>query len=194
MSYGRLVATMFTLYRTLPILRVRAALAFLIFFTITVLQTPLALVLTAAPHHLSQTQVGLFGLAGAAGALGASLSGRLADRGKAQAVTGIGLALMLAAWMPIAMLPYSLWGLIFGVVVVDYGLQSVHVANQSLIYRERPDAQARLAAGYMVFYSLGSATGSILSTLAYAQFGWAGVCILGASGGAAAIAFWAATR
>ena len=194
MSYGRLITTLFTLFAQIPIMRIRATLAFLIFFSITVLLTPLVLQLTAEPYSLSQTQVGLFGLAGAAGALGASSSGRLADRGLGQRITGIALALMLFAWLPISMLPHSIWGLIIGIIVIDYGLQAVHVANQSLIYRVRPEAQTRLTAGYMIFYSLGCAAGSILSTLTYAQSGWHGVCLLGSAGSAAAIVFWAATK
>jgi predicted MFS family arabinose efflux permease len=194
MTYAQLIATVFSLFAQLPVLRMRAMLAFFIFFAITVLLTPLVLQLSAPPFGLSHGEVGLFGLAGAAGALGASSAGRLADRGLAQHVTGIALALMLLSWLPIALLPISLWGLILGIVIIDYGLQAVHVTNQSLIYRARPEAQTRLAAGYMIFYSIGCATGSILSTMTYAQFGWDGVCLLGASGSAAGLIFWAATR
>ena len=58
---------------------------------------------------------------------------------------------------------------------------------------ERPEAQSRLTAGYMVFYSIGSALGSSGSTLVYAQAGWTGVSLLGAAIAAIALAFWAAT-
>jgi predicted MFS family arabinose efflux permease len=193
-GYRRLIASLFTLFGELPILRIRAMLAFFIFFTITVLLTPLILPLTAPPLGLTHTQAGLFGLAGAAGALGASSAGRLADRGLGQRITGIALSLMLFSWLPIALLPYSLWGPVIGIAVIDYGLQSAHVANQSLIYRARPEARTRLAAGYMIFYSIGCAAGSALSTMTYAQFGWSGVCLLGASGSAAGLAFWAVTK
>jgi predicted MFS family arabinose efflux permease len=101
---------------------------------------------------------------------------------------------MLASWLPIALLSSSLWGLIVGVVAIDFGLQSAHVANQSLIYRVRPEAHSRLTAGYMICYSIGCASGSIVSTLVYAQFGWAGVCLVGAAMSAIALAFWALTQ
>jgi predicted MFS family arabinose efflux permease len=159
----------------------------------TVLATPMVLPLSAPPFSLSTTEIGLFGLAGAAGALGASRAGRLSDRGHAQRVTGIGLGMMLISWIPIALLPHSLWGLIIGLVAVDFGLQSVHVANQSLLYRTRPEAQSRLTAGYMVFYSIGSAAGAISSTVVYAQAGWGGVCALGAAISLTAFVFWAVT-
>jgi hypothetical protein len=46
----------------------------------------------------------------------------------------------------------------------------------------------------MVFYSIGSASGSIASTIVYAWAGWLGVCILGAAISSVALLFWAATR
>jgi predicted MFS family arabinose efflux permease len=193
-SYPRLIGSVFTLFIEEPVLRIRAILALLIFAAITVLLTPMVLPLAAPPFSLSHTEIGLFGLAGAAGAFGASRAGSLSDRGYAQRTTGVGLAIMLLSWLPMALLPYSLWGLIVGVVAIDFGLQSVHVTNQSLIYRLRPEAQSRLAAGYMMFYSIGCAAGSIMSTLVYAQAGWNGVCLVGAAISALALLFWALTR
>jgi predicted MFS family arabinose efflux permease len=190
-SYPRLIRSTFRLFAEVPVLRTRATLVLLIFMAFTVLATPMVLPLSAPPFSLSTTEIGLFGLAGAAGALGASRAGRLSDRGHAERVTGIGLGLMLLAWIPIAFMPHSLWGLIIGLVAVDFGLQSVHVANQSLVYRTRPEAQSRLTAGYMVFYSIGSAAGAIGSTVVYAHAGWGGVCILGAAISLTAFVFWA---
>ncbi|GGF14403.1 MFS transporter [Aliidongia dinghuensis] len=199
MPYARLIGSVFTLLVEEPVLRTRAILALLIFSAITVLWTPMVLPLSAPPFSLSHTEVGLFGLAGAMGAAGAASAGRLADRGQAQRATGVALAIMLASWLPIALLGrslwgHSLWGLIIGVVTIDFGLQSTHVANQSLIYRVRPEARSRLTAGYMIFYSIGCATGSIGSTLVYAHGGWTGVCALGAAISAVAVVFWALTR
>lgn len=193
-SYPRLIGSVFTLFVEERVLRVRAVLALLIFAAITTLLTPMVLPLAAPPFSLSHTEIGLFGLAGAAGAFGASRAGRLSDLGFAQRTTGIGLALMLLSWGAIALLPWSLWSLIVGVVAIDFGLQSVHVANQSLIYRVRPEARSRLVAGYMLFYSLGSASGSISSTLIYAEAGWNGVCLLGATLSGIAFLFWLSTK
>jgi predicted MFS family arabinose efflux permease len=193
-SYRELIASLFTLLREEPLLRRRAILALLIFMAMTLLWTPMVLPLSAPPFSFSHTQVGLFGLAGAVGAVGAASAGRLADRGHAQAVSGAALAIMLLSWLAVALLPVSLWGLILGVITMDFGLQAVHVANQSLIYRLRPEARSRLAAAYMIFYSIGSASGSLLSTIIYARLGWSGVCVAGAAISAIALAFWGLTR
>ncbi|AZO79449.1 MULTISPECIES: MFS transporter [unclassified Bosea (in: a-proteobacteria)] len=193
LSYPRLIISLFALFRQERVLRIRAIIAMLIFADVTTLLTPLVLPLAAPPFSLSHTAIGLFGLAGAAGALGAARAGAWTDRGRGQRVTGIGLALMLFAWLPIGLLPQSILFLIAGVLILDFGLQAVHVTNQAMIYRVRPEAQSRLTAGYMVFYSIGSAFGSSSSTLVYAHAGWTGVSLLGAGIAAVALIFWAAT-
>lgn len=193
LSYFCLIRSLGTLLVEEPVLRIRAVIAMLIFANITTLLAPLVLPLTAPPYSLSHTEVGLFGLAGAAGALGAVRAGRWADRGHGQRTTAIALALMLAAWLPISMLDRSILWLILGVLVIDFGLQAVHVTNQGMIYRVRPDAQNRLTAAYMIFYSIGSAVGSSTSTIIYAHAGWTGVCISGATISLATLLFWALT-
>jgi predicted MFS family arabinose efflux permease len=193
-SYLKLLGSVAALFREEPILRTRAVLAFLIFAGFNVLWAPLALPLSAPPFSLSHSAIGLFGLAGVAGALAAGRAGRLADRGLGQCTTGISLGLMLAAWLLIALMNVSLWALAAGVILLDLAIQAVHVTNQSLIFVVRPEARSRLVAGYMLFYSIGSASGAIASTSVYAAAGWLGVCGLGIAIAVLALLFWAATR
>lgn len=189
-GYGALIASVFSLFRQEPVLRQRAILALLTFASAMVLWTPMVLPLAAPPLSLSHSEIGLFGLAGAAGALAAARAGHLADRGLGQWVSGLSLLLMLASWLPIALTQSSLWALLLGVITLDLGLQAVHVTSQSMIYSVRPEAQSRLTAGYMLFYSIGSALGSITSTAMYAWAGWTGVCLLGAAINAMALGYW----
>lgn len=189
-TYAALLASVFSLFKEEPVLRQRAILALLTFASAMVLWTPMVLPLAAPPLSLSHSEIGLFGLAGAAGALAAARAGHLADRGLGQWVSGLSLLLMLASWLPIALTQSSLWALLLGVITLDLGLQAVHVTSQSMIYSVRPEAQSRLTAGYMLFYSIGSALGSIGSTAMYAWAGWIGVCLLGASINAVALAYW----
>jgi predicted MFS family arabinose efflux permease len=192
-GYGALLGSMHELWRSERVLRQRGLLALLAFMAMTVLWTPMVLALRTPPHALTHTEVGLFGLAGVCGALGATRAGRWADRGRAERTSAIALALMLLSWPLSALLPHSLWGLVAGVLLLDFGLQAVHVSNQSLIYRLRPEARSRLAAAYMVCYSIGCAIGSIASTALYARAGWFGVCALGAGINAVALLWWLRT-
>ena len=188
-----LVGSVFVLWREERVLRERGLLALLVFMAMTVLWTPMVLPLRAPPHALTHTEVGLFGLAGvlrrarrhAGRALGRSRLGAAHHRHRAAAdavvVGAVGAAAALAV------------GLIAGVLLIDFGLQAVHVSNQSLIYRVRPEAQSRLTAAYMVCYSIGCALGSIASTAVYDRAGWLGVCALGAGLNAIALLWWART-
>jgi predicted MFS family arabinose efflux permease len=194
LSYTSLIRSLPMLLIEEPVLRIRGVIAMLIFANITTLLTPLVLPLSAPPYSLSHTAIGLFGLAGAAGALGATRAGRWADRGYGERTTGVALGLMLVAWLPIWLLDCSILWLVAGVIIIDFGLQATHVTNQAMIYRVRPDAQNRLTAAYMMFYSLGSAIGSSTSTIVYAHAGWTGVCITGAGISIATILWWAFTR
>ncbi|WP_342481999.1 MFS transporter [Paenibacillus sp. FSL L8-0340] len=194
LSYLQLLRSTLTLFLQERVLRIRAALALMIFTAFSILWTSLVLPLSAPPLSLSHTAIGAFGLAGAAGALAAARAGRLADLGLGQRTTGAALILLLVSWLPISYTEHSLWALIAGILLLDLAVQAVHVTNQSMILSVRPEARSRLTAGYMIFYSIGSATGSIASTTIYEHMGWNGVCLLGAVVSALALLFWALTR
>ena len=192
-AYLALLRSTAALFVEERIVRERALFAFLIFANLNVFWNAIVLPLSAPPIALSHTSIGALGIAGVAGALAARNAGRLADLGWGQRTTGLSLLLMLAAWAPIACLQTSLWLLIAGVIMLDFAIQAVHVTSQSLMVAARPDAASRLVGGYMVFYSIGSATGAIASTIVYAAAGWSGVCILGAGISAAALLVWVIT-
>lgn len=192
-SYLGLLRSLFTLLLNERLLQVRGVLALLIFAAFSALWTSMVLPLSAEPLALSHTQIGLFGLAGIAGALAASRAGRWADRGLGQRVTGLSLLLLTLSWLPTAFMHTSLSSVVIGVILLDFAVQAVHVTNQSLIFAARPDAQSRLVAAYMCFYSLGSALGAGAATYVYAQWGWGAVCVLGASISGVALLFWSVT-
>ncbi|KWF08009.1 MFS transporter [Burkholderia pseudomultivorans] len=192
-GYAALLRSMVALLRDERTLRVRGAIALLMFAAFGIFWSALVLPLSAPPHAMSHTQIGAFGLVGALGAAAAARAGRLADRGLGETTTGAALALLACSWLPIAFAPTSIPLLVVGIVLLDVGGQAVHVVNQSMILGARADAHARLVGCYMLFYSAGSGLGAIASTLTYAHAGWTGVCVLGAAVSVAALGVWAAT-
>ncbi|PJO43804.1 MFS transporter [Lysinibacillus xylanilyticus] len=194
LPYHQLIKSVFTLFMQERTLRIRSVLAMLIFADFSILWTSLVLPLSAPPLALSHSVIGAFGLVGVAGALAAAQAGKLADRGYGQRTTGIALVLLLISWLFINYLEQSLLALIVGIVLLDLAVQAVHVTNQTMILPLRTEARSRLTAGYMMFYSIGSAGGSIASTQMYAHFGWGGVCFLGASISTITLIFWATTK
>ncbi|MED2869397.1 MFS transporter [Bacillus thuringiensis] len=194
LSYPQLIRSVLTLFIQERTLRVRSVLAMLIFADFSILWTSLVLPLSTPPIALSHSAIGAFGLVGVAGALAAARAGKLADQGYGKRTTGIALVLLLISWLFISYIEQSLIALVIGIVLLDLAVQAIHVTNQTMILPLHTEARSRLTAGYMVFYSIGSAGGSIASTQIYAHFGWGGVSLLGASVSAFALLFWAMTR
>lgn len=192
-TYPALIRSLFKLFMTEPVLRIRGLLALLIFAAFSVLWTSMVLPLSAPPLSLSHTAIGLFGLAGVAGALAARRAGQWADRGLGQRVTGLSLGLLTLSWLPIGFAETSLIALVCGVILLDFAVQAVHVTNQSLVFAARPDAQSRMVGAYMCFYSVGSALGAVAATQVYARWGWTAVSLLGTLISAAALALWVFT-
>ncbi|MEG0938558.1 MFS transporter [Comamonas sp.] len=194
LRYRDLIASMFTLLRQERLLQIRGLLALLMFAAFNIFWSALVLPLSAAPFHFSRTAVGAFGLVGVIGALMAARAGHWADRGHAQRTSCAALILLLLAWGPLSLLHTSLGALMLGIVLLDLGGQALHVTNQSMILRARPEASGRLIGLYMLFYAAGSGLGAIASTMAYARAGWQGVCQLGAAVSLLALSFWCFTR
>jgi len=194
MSYPRLIASMLTLLRQEKVLQIRGVLALLMFAAFNIFWSALVLPLSAPPYGFSHTVIGAFGLVGAVGALAAARAGRWADRGHGERTSALALAALLVAWWPLSLMDLSLWALIVGIVLLDLGGQALHVTNQSMIFRTRPEAHSRLVGLYMLFYAAGSGLGAISTTATYAYAGWQGVCFLGAAVSLSALLFWIATR
>ncbi|OEI70915.1 MFS transporter [Enterobacter sp. ku-bf2] len=180
LNYPQLLASVFSLFTQDKLLRTRALLGCFTFANFSILWTSMAFLLAAPPFNYSEGVIGLFGLAGAAGALGARPAGGLADKGKSHLTTSAGLILLLLSWAAIWYGHVSVLALIVGILVLDLTVQGVHITNQTVIYRVKPEARNRLTAGYMTSYFIGGAAGSLISASAWQHAGWSGVCAIGA--------------
>ncbi|MCT9846181.1 MFS transporter [Leclercia sp.] len=179
LNYPQLLGSVFSLFTRDKLLRTRALLGCFTFANFSILWTSMAFLLASPPFNYSEGMIGLFGLAGAAGALGARPAGGLADKGKSHITTTVGLVMLLLSWAAIWYGHISVLALIVGILVLDLTVQGVHITNQTVIYRVKPDARNRLTAGYMTSYFIGGAAGSLISAYAWQHGGWTGVCVVG---------------
>ncbi|TYQ19714.1 UNVERIFIED_ORG: putative MFS family arabinose efflux permease [Zoogloea ramigera] len=198
LSYPRLLASMFTLLRDDRVLRVHGVIALLMFAAFNILWSALVLPLSAAPYHYSHTAIGAFGLVGLGGTLAAARAGQWADHGHSRRTSAVALVLLLLSWLPLsaAFAPGAgaaptAFMLVLGILMLDLGVQALHVTNQSLIFRGGNEAHSRLVGCYMLFYAVGSGTGAWAATAVFDIAGWHGVCTLGAGVSLAALVFWA---
>jgi predicted MFS family arabinose efflux permease len=179
LSWLSLIRSTFVLIREQPVLREAATLGAILFCSFSAFWTTLVFFLQTPPYHYGSGVAGLFGLVGAVGALCAPFIGRMADRYGARRNVLISLIVTLVSFVILYLFGKHMSGLIVGVVLLDIGVQSGHVSNQTRIYGLLPAARSRMNMVYMVCYFSAGALGSYVSAVLWQWFGWTGVCRLG---------------
>jgi predicted MFS family arabinose efflux permease len=184
LRYSDAMKSLWTLFRTQPLLRESSVLGALVFASFSCFWTTLAFVLYSH-YSLGADVAGTFGLVGAAGAMVASVAGRLSDRRGSRWVITVGMALLAASYILLwaeerahVSMVIHLVALAVGVIVLDIGAQMTQVANQTRIFGLVPSARSRLNTVYMTVYFTGAAVGSALATVAWVHWKWNGVCYL----------------
>jgi predicted MFS family arabinose efflux permease len=182
LSYGEAMRSLWTLFKTQPLLRESSTIGALVFASFSCFWTTLAFLLSSH-YGLGPGVAGSFGLVGAAGALVAPFGGRMADKRGVRWVLTVGMSLLAFSYGLLwvgerAGMPFALHiaMLVVGVVVLDMGAQLTQVGNQTRIFGLVPSARSRLNTVYMTIYFCGAGIGSALSTLAWARWRWDGVC------------------
>jgi predicted MFS family arabinose efflux permease len=179
LSWLSLIRSTADLIRTQPVLREAAILSAILFSAFSAFWTTLVFFLQTPPYHYGSAVAGVFGLVGVAGALCAPFVGRMADRYGARRNVLISLLVALTSFFVLYAFGRHMPGLIVGVILLDIGVQSGHVSNQTRIYGLLPEARSRLNMVYMICFFIAGALGSYAGSVLWQQFGWAGVCGLG---------------
>lgn len=179
-TYVHLMSSIVRYVRQLPSLRLASIRGALGFASFSVFWTTLVFRLEQAPFFRGSDVAGSFGLAGIAGALAASYAGFVAGRMSKNILIAIACVLMLLAWSIFGVGGDTYIGLIVGIVILDLGLQAMHVTNQTIVFSTHPDASNRLNMVYMVSYFIGGSLGTFFGGTVWDYYGWNGVVCIGA--------------
>ncbi len=168
-SYTSLLKSIGFYFKTEPSVRLAAFRGGLAFAGISAFWTTLVFLMEDNFGYGSDI-TGAFGLFGVAGALAAAFVGKMSDKMDKGKIILYSALLLIVSWVVFLFSGNSIIGLIIGVVLVDLGLQALHITNQNIIFSKNPEARNRVNTIYMVGFFVGGALGTYLGAYAWEHF------------------------
>lgn len=178
-NYFSLMKSLVALFRQQPMLREASFINALAFSSFGMFWTTMVLHLSKAPFHFNSDKIGLFGLAATAGALIAPFIGGSADKGNPRIVIGFGILITATSFIIFYLLSLNVWGIVFGIILLDLGIQAIHVSNQTRIYALLPEARNRINTIFMTISFIGTSVGSATGLFVWDIAGWPAICLSG---------------
>lgn len=178
LAYREVLRSLVVVVRTQPVLRRRAVVGALGFASFSVFWSMLSYHLKNLGH--GSGTAGLFGAIGVVGVVVAPLVGGYATGPRPSRINVAALLLCAASFAVFSFGAASLVAVGVGVVLLDLGVQSNLLTNQTVIYGLDPALRSRINAVYMVVYFLGGAGGTVAGAVAWSSGGWRAVCATGA--------------
>lgn len=192
--YRKLIASLWTLFSTLPLLRRRAAYHAGLFAAFSLFWTVAPMMLAGPRLHLSQTGIAVFALIGVAGAVASPVAGRLADAGHTLPATAAALVLGVGGFVLALFAPASrevaLAVLALAAIVLDMAVAANLVLGQRAIFTLGAAERSRLNGLYLALFFAGGAIGSALGGWVYAGYGWHAALLTGMAFPALALLYW----
>ena len=179
LNYASSIKSMFSLPKKFPVIIEAAINGFMILAAFSALWTVLTFHLQGTPFNFETNIIGMFGILGVSGAMFAPVAGKISDRRSAKFTVGINIAIILVSYLCFIIFGFKVWGLIAGVILLDMGVNSCNVANQTRIQSLSESERNRITSIYMVTMFAGGAVGSYLGSALYNRFGWYGFCSIG---------------
>jgi predicted MFS family arabinose efflux permease len=179
LPYRSIMASLFGVVRTEPLLRRHAGIGALVFASFSVFWSTLAFHLATLGYG-SRT-AGLFGVIGVVGVTAAPIVGRLAGKVRPAFINGFGLISVTLGYFLFFIGAKSFIVLALGVVLLDLGMQSSHLTNQTIIFGLKEELRNRMNGVYMVSCFVGGALGTAVAALAWQHWGWSAVTGVGAA-------------
>lgn len=178
-TYATLMRSMLHLLKTEPKLRLAAVRGACGFVCFSAFWTTLTFLLKQPQFDAGSQTAGMFGLVGVVGALGASFMGKVSDKVDPFNVTTAAIICIILSFVVFSFSTYSMIGLIIGVILLDLGVQSTHISNQTMVLALHPEARNRINTVYMVSYFIGGSIGTYLVSYFWGLYQWNAVCGVG---------------
>ena len=169
------------LVKTQRLLREASISGFFMFGTFSIFWSTLIFYISSPVYHWGTFEAGILAIFGLSGAVAAPIVGRLSDSYSERKIVGMGLAMQTLSFVALLVAGSHLVVLLVAIILLDVGNQFGQVANQTRVQGLGEAASNRNNTVFMFMYFIGGATGSLLGTTMWQQFGWLGVTLTGLS-------------
>lgn len=194
LSYRQLIASLWHLLSTTPVLRRRAAYHAALFGSFSLFWTVAPLMLASPQFGLSQTGIAIFALVGMAGAIASPVAGRLADSGHTLPATAAALILAIIGFaLPLYTPDSRVLGialLVIASIVLDMAVAANLVLGQRAIFTLGAEVRSRLNGLYFAIFFAGGALGSAAGAWMLAHHGWHAALLTGMAFPVLALLYW----
>ncbi|ENZ5661737.1 MFS transporter [Enterococcus hirae] len=167
------------LVKTQRLLREASISGFFMFGTFSIFWSTLIFYISSPVYHWGTFEAGILAIFGLSGAVAAPIVGRLSDSYSERKIVGMGLAMQTLSFVVLLVAGSHLVVLLVAIILLDVGNQFGQVANQTRVQGLGEAASNRNNTVFMFMYFIGGATGSLLGTTMWQQFGWLGVTLTG---------------
>ncbi|EMF0426229.1 MFS transporter [Enterococcus hirae] len=167
------------LVKTQRLLREASISGFFMFGTFSIFWSTLIFYISSPVYHWGTFEAGILAIFGLSGAVAAPIVGRLSDSYSERKIVGMGLAMQTLSFVALLVAGSHLVVLLVAIILLDVGNQFGQVANQTRVQGLGQAASNRNNTVFMFMYFIGGATGSLLGTTMWQQFGWLGVTLTG---------------
>lgn len=167
------------LVKTQRLLREASISGFFMFGTFSIFWSTLIFYISSPVYHWGTFEAGILAIFGLSGAVAAPIVGRLSDSYSERKIVGMGLAMQTLSFVALLVAGSHLVVLLVAIILLDVGNQFGQVANQTRVQVLGEAASNRNNTVFMFMYFIGGATGSLLGTTMWQQFGWLGVTLTG---------------
>ncbi|OQO42091.1 MFS transporter permease [Enterococcus hirae] len=167
------------LVKTQRLLREASISGFFMFGTFSIFWSTLIFYISSPVYHWGTFEAGILAIFGLSGAVAAPIVGRLSDSYSERKIVGMGLAMQTLSFVALLVAGSHLVVLLVAIILLDVVNQFGQVANQTRVQGLGEAASNRNNTVFMFMYFIGGATGSLLGTTMWQQFGWLGVTLTG---------------
>jgi len=178
-NYWETVKQMFSLLKHNRLLHVSAARAATAYASFFALWGCISFRMKASPIFASDDIIGCLGLCGLAGASAVLLISKYIPKIGSRRLSIIGAFVIILSWIIAFVFDGYCFGIIFPRLIIDAGMQGIHLSNQTGIVTAHSNNVNCLNTLYMILYFIGGITGTIISGIMWSLFHWNGTILIG---------------